>query len=255
MTVFDVGLDLINVDGPDAPAFLQGQLSQDVLGLAEGRTAWSFLLQPTGKVDALLRVLRTGEDSFILAVDAGYGAGVVERLNRFKLRVKAEVRPFSNPALVWVREGEDGPAAAMGDPPAGTVLEPASAYERLRVERGWPAMGAELDEKTIPGETGMVPLAVSFTKGCYTGQELVARIDSRGGNVPRHLRHVRLADAGGVVPAGAAVEVEGQARGVLSSVAGDLALAYVHRDVEAPANEVVRWDGGQAAGTIEAIAR
>ncbi len=62
------------------------------------------------------------------------------------------------------------------------------ALERHRIEAGWPGDGRRAHADTIPAETGVVPVAVSFTKGCYTGQELVARIDSRGGNVPRHLR-------------------------------------------------------------------
>ncbi len=61
-------------------------------------------------------------------------------------------------------------------------------------------MGAELTDKTIPGETGLIELTVSFTKGCYTGQELVARIDSRGGNVPRRLRRLGLADRSSPAP-------------------------------------------------------
>ena len=226
--------DVVVVDGPDAESFLQGQLSQDVAALAEGDAAPSFLLQPTGKVDALLRVRRESATRFVLDVDPGYGDAVAARLTRFKLRVKCEVAAAGRQEL-------DAPWGS-GD----------------RVAAGWPAMGAELDEKTIPGETGLVAAAASFTKGCYTGQELVARIDSRGGNVPRHLRHVRLAEAGAAgVPVGAVVEVGGQSRGVVTSVAGDgaLALAYVHRDVDPPAEAVLRWDGGEAAGTIEAIAR
>ena len=71
----------------------------------------------------------------------------------------------------------------------GWSCDPAE-YEAVRIAAGIPRMGAELTDKTIPGETGLIELTVSFTKGCYTGQELVARIDSRGGNVPRHLRRL-----------------------------------------------------------------
>ena len=128
------------------------------------------------------------------------------------------------------------------EPPLGaTRIEPA-AYERLRVEAGWPAMGAELTADTIPAESGVVPEAASFTKGCYTGQELVARIDSRGGHVPRLLRHVRLARP---AKAGAALHVDAKVVGHLTSVAGSLALAYVTRGLEPPAVTDL--------GTIEAI--
>jgi folate-binding protein YgfZ len=217
--------DVVAVTGPDAGSFLQGQLSQDVLELADGGTALSFLLQPQGKVDALVRVTRVDGERFELDVDEGYGQAVADRLNRFRLRVKCDVAVFG---------------ARPMDEPWG---------EGDRVAARWPAMGKELDDKTIPGETGLIERTVSFTKGCYTGQELVARIDSRGGNVPRHLRLVALAAA---APEGAAVEVDGKERGTLTSVSvsGQTALAYVHRDVAPPADVVVRWEGGQTTGTV-----
>jgi len=121
-----------------------------------------------------------------------------------------------------------------------------------------PAMGAELDERTIPAEAGVVERSVSFTKGCYTGQELVARIDSRGGNVPRRLRGVVVA-TNVIPPPGAAVAVDGNDVGALTSVGESLrrrapvALAYVRRAVEPPADAVVRWDGGSAPGRVEAL--
>jgi tRNA-modifying protein YgfZ len=217
--------DVVVVEGPDAASFLQGQLSQDVLALAVGEAALSFVLQPQGKVDALVRVTREADDRFALDVDPGYGQAVVDRLSRFKLRVKADIAA------------------------AGTRPLDAPWGDGDRVEARWPAMGKELDDKTIPAETGLVERAASFTKGCYTGQELVARIDSRGGHVPRRLRLVEL---GGPAPEGAVVEVAGQERGRLTSVSGDerFALAYLHRDVEPPADAVVRWDGGQAPAHI-----
>jgi len=215
--------DVVTVEGPDAASFLQGQLSQDVLALAAGDSALSFLLQPQGKIDALLRVTREADDRFVLDVDAGYGEAVAARLNRFKLRVKAEITVSS----------ADLPA------PWG---------EGSRIAAKWPAMGKELDGSTIPGETGLVDQAASFTKGCYTGQELVARIDSRGGNVPRHLRLLELASDG--VPEGAVVEAEGKERGRITSVEGAAALAYVHREVTPPAAVVVRWDGGETTARV-----
>jgi folate-binding protein YgfZ len=89
-------------------------------------------------------------------------------------------------------------------------------------------MGSELHEKIIPAETGLIEVSVSFTKGCYTGQELVARIDSRGNNVPRNLLRITSNQ----------VEVNGKLSGEVSSVAkeGDLTvgLAYLSRNVISP---------------------
>ena len=107
-------------------------------------------------------------------------------------------------------------------------------------------MGAELTEDTIPAEAGqwVVDASVSFTKGCFTGQELVARIDSRGGNVPRHLR---ILDAEGPAPApGTELELDGAVVGRVTSSAGSIALAYVKRSVTPPA--AVTAAGGRPGG-------
>jgi folate-binding protein YgfZ len=228
--------DRVRVGGPEAEAYLQGQLSQDVSAIPVGESALSFILQPQGKVDALVRVHRVGDDEFVLETDAGFGEAVLARLNRFKLRTKADIEPLEPLEPLEQRE------------PAGQSLD-----ERARIEAGFPKMGAEIDERTIPAELGQAIIddAVSFTKGCYTGQELVARIDSRGGHVPRHLRLLRLAGEG--APAGASVDVGGKSVGALTSVAGDLALAFVGRAVEPPADAEVRWDGGSVAAHIEAL--
>ena len=280
--------DVLRVAGPDAITFLHGQLSQDVAPLAVGGSAWSLLLQPQGKVDALLRLTRTEDDEVVLDVDGGFGEAVQARLERFKLRVKADID-----ALDWTCVAVRGPQTpfssdAPGESPAGTlengwVLPIAwpgvegvdllgdglavpdgvrtcslDAYEALRIEAGWPAMGRELTEATIPAEAGIVDASVSFTKGCYTGQELVARIDSRGGNVPRRLRGVVLA-ANVVPPVGAAVVAGDKEVGALTSVAESMArrapvaLAYVGRAVEPPADVVVRWDGGEAPARVEEL--
>ena len=114
-------------------------------------------------------------------------------------------------------------------------------------------MGHELDESTIPAEVGpwVIERSVSFTKGCFVGQELVARIDSRGGNVPRHLRGVVLG-ANVLPPVGAELVVDGEVRGTLTSVGESLdlrapiALALVHRSVEPPGrgrSTLGRWRG------------
>ena len=266
--------DFLRVSGPDAVSYLQGQLSQDVDQLPVGNSALSFLLQPQGKVDALVRVTRIEQDVFVLDTDAEWGEAVGARLERFKLRVKADVEP-----LLWrclAVRGPNAHEAATGldadwpglpgvdvvgetpDVPDGVRVCDLQAYEAVRIEAGVPRMGREVDEKTIPAETGVVDRAVSFTKGCFTGQELVARIDSRGGNVPRHLRGI-VVQTNVVPPAGATIEVDGKDVGALTSVAESLerrapvALAYVRRVVEPPAEVTIRWDGGSAPARVEEL--
>jgi len=132
------------------------------------------------------------------------------------------------------------------------------AYNAVRIEAGIPVMGLEIDEGTIPAEAGVVDRSVSFTKGCYTGQELVARIDSRGGNVPRRLRGVIVGD-GASPPVGALLEVDGKEVGRLTSVAfsprvgATVALAFVRRAVDPPAEVVVEWEGGSSPARVEAL--
>ena len=266
--------DAVRVAGPDAESYLQGQVSQDVAALDEGASAWTLVLQPQGRIDVWARVTRVGADAFVLDTDGGYGEALAARLARFKLRVKADVEQ-----LDWSCAAVRGPGAApvaragfvtaraewplvggwdlLGPTPApvdGVAGADADAYEVRRIEAGLPRMGAELTERTIPEEAGIVAVSASFTKGCYTGQELVARIDSRGGHVPHRLRRVTLPPGADVPPVGEEVEVDGRSRGSVTSAARHpdgrvVALAYLARDVTPPA--VGRCAGAPA--TIEAL--
>ncbi len=259
--------DVVVAAGPDAASFLQGQLSQDILALADGGSAWSWLLAPTGKVDALVRVSRLAGDDWVLDTDRGWGDAVVTRLTRFKLRTKVDLGVQPWPVLGLRGPVADVPGASLTVPawpglagvdvlgpapevPGGWPVLPTAAYEAIRIRAGIPRMGAELTDKTIPGETGLIEQTVSFTKGCYTGQELVARIDSRGGNVPRRLRG--LVPAGPVEPGASLVDDSGATVGTVTSVAhssgpGWVALGYVRRGVEVPATLRAGADGPAVA--------
>jgi len=238
------GLVTITVTGPDAASYLQGQLSQDVAALAVGASAWSLLLDPTGKLGSWLRVTRTADDGFGLEVEPSALDAVLARLNRFKLRTDADI---AGPLADAVLE-EPG---RLGDP---------GADEAARIEAGVPRSGAEIVDDVIPAELGqwLIDRSVSFTKGCYTGQELVARIDSRGGNVPRHLRGL-VVEGDEVPPVGAEIVVDGKVVGAITSSArsaaldGPVALAFVHRSVEPPAAADVRWTDGSAPAEVREL--
>ena len=234
--------DVVEVRGPDALTFLQSQLSQDLLPVPVGASVWSFALQPAGRVEVLLRVWRVSDDVFVLDTDAGFGDALVARLARFKIRVSAditrldwrciavrgEVTAPQGSVVAW-GEGFDllGPAVA---PPEGVPEGDAQQLLAARIEAGWPAMGYEiLPGESIPAETGVVPVAVSFTKGCYPGQELVERMDSRGATAPRSLQRVTV---GPDAVAGDPLVVDGEEVGILTSVLGGRALAYVKRGVD-----------------------
>ena len=277
--------DVVAVGGPDAPAYLQGQLSQDVEPLVAGAAADALVLEPDGKLTALVRVTRT-EDGYLLDTARGWGEAVLERLRRFRLRTKVELElrewacvalrgagvaagALGGPAPPWVlpvdwngTSGADllGPGAEERVP-GGAVWCDDAAWEALRIEAGIPVMGRELDRRTIAAEAHLVARAVSLTKGCYTGQELVARLDARGSRVARRLCGV-VAD--GFYPQAASELVGGslwagserdRAAGRCTSaswcpgVGAVAGLAYVHRSVELPA--VLVWEpesGDDAAG-------
>ena len=269
--------DVVTVSGPDAATYLQGQLSQDVAGLVVGASAPSFVLAPQGKVDGWGRVHRTADDAFEIDADAGAGAAWVARLTRFLLRTKAEislaegvrtlaVRGVAAPAELTgalplpgaavgydlIDPGDDAVAVAVAD----TTEVEAAVQEADRIRAGVPAWGAEIDDDTIPATLGqwVIDASVSFTKGCYTGQELVARIDSRGGNVPRRLVAVEL-DADATVAAGGAVVVDGAEVGTVTSSAPGIALAFVARAVEVGADGVDAVVDGMAACLVPAPVR
>ena len=101
-----LGRDVLRVSGADAVEYLQGQLSQDIAALGVGESADSLLLTPQGKLDALVRVSRTGDDELVLDVDGGFGEAVAARLARFKLRVKVAIEP-----LAWRCVALRGPGA------------------------------------------------------------------------------------------------------------------------------------------------
>ena len=260
---------VVVVAGPDAEDYLQGQLSQEVVGLAEGRSAWSFVLAPSGKVDAWLRVSRRSADEFILDLDDGFGGKLVARLQRFMVRTRCEVEPLDWQMLTVVGIDPQAPEGGLAipldwprlvavdllgpsvDPPSGLVVSEEPEWERRRIMAGIPAMGAELDEKTIPAATGVVDRSVSFTKGCYTGQELVARIDSRSAATPTRLVRVegRFEGETQLPPVGSNLELEDVQVGRLTSVAaadsGFVALAYVKRAVNLPSEALLSWAEGR----------
>lgn len=276
--------DVLTLTGPDAASFLQGQLSQDLTDLAPGGVTSSLLLHPDGKLLCRLRVSRVGEDRFLCDLAPGLGEVARTRLERFKLRVAVdlEVRGLEMLAVRGAAAPPPPAAAPVGEPtgdgetdvvvagvrwgslpgwdivaghvapPDGVRLCDPAALEAVRIEAGVPAAGKELTDGLIPAEAGIVAETVSFTKGCYVGQELVARIDSRGGNTPRRLRGVVL-DGADLPPAGATIsDAEGSNIGRITSSAfsptfeAAVALAYVHRRVEPPAPARLGDDGGRS---------
>lgn len=226
--------DLIWYSGSDVLRFLNDIISQELGDMAPGETRRSFLLEPQGKLQFLLWVIRT-EDRIGLVTDPGRGDDLVGALNRYRIRV--DVEATSEEEDRWVVVGEwDGydiswPGVerhlAIGAKPD---LEDGSAgeYERLRIQAGEPRWGVDIDEGTIPHASGLVPASVDFTKGCFLGQELVARIDSRGGNTPKNLL---LVEAERGLNPGDHVVADGKDVGEVTSSSDGIGLAMLKRPV------------------------
>jgi len=270
--------DLVVVSGPDATTFLQSLLSQDLDPVAVGETAHALFLEPRGKLVADLRVKHVADDEWWCVCESGVGAALASGLNRFKIRVKVEieerpvvalaVRGADAHALDFERDGADVGVDWPGQPgfellgsadviagaahellEDGLVEIDGPAYEAARIEAGVPRQGFDIDESTIAQEAYLDRAAVSFTKGCFVGQELVCRIDTRG-HVNRLLRRLR-ADV--PMARGAAVEHDGRAVGTVTSAAGTVALATLRREVEADATVLVHADGGEIPARVESL--
>ena len=270
-------VDAVLVSGPDAQSFLQGQASQDLESLAIGESTEALLLSPQGRIDAFVRIFAHSDDQFLVIADAGQGDVVYERLRRFKIRVKVTLEaqsyqqvvclgptskemakevlrraaPEASPSAIfslgWSNLEGYGVVAQAFELSDSVDLADNIGIETLRIEAGMPVMGQDLDATTIAEEAGLVERTVSFTKGCYTGQELVARLDARGSNVARRLRLIEIP-----APLKVAVgdELMGGEKvvGRLTSVSrgesgGNVGLGYVARSVSVPGAVELRHEG------------
>lgn len=227
--------DVVWFSGADALRFLNDLVSQEIGDLEEGGSRRSLLLGPQGKLEFILWVIREG-DRFGLVTDPGRGQELASYLGRYRIRVDVAIDTESGPVALVMGETDGYDLSwpgvrrtlVLGEPPSlpvGSLDE----YTAVRVGAGEPAWGVDVDEGTIPHESGLVPVSVDFTKGCFLGQELVARIDSRGANTPRHLRVVEVDS--GPIATGATVAADGRDVGVVTSASGGLGLAMLRREV------------------------
>jgi len=235
----------VTVRGLDAQRFLQDIVSQEMSDIDIGETRRSLLLGHEGKLRALLWVHRSDVEEFWIYTDRGGGERVAEDLTRYRIRVKAEIALDDSSVSSLVGPAASGQVSApLGRLPrylidnkiSGWPVAGEQSATAVRVEEGEPVMGRDIDEKTIPQEAGLVDLAVSLAKGCYLGQELVARIASRG-HVNRHLRGLTLRAP---VEEGVSLWLGGKEVGKATSIVYSpgldcyLALSLLRREVTPP---------------------
>lgn len=241
----DIAREVVIVQGDDAQTFLHSQLANDIASLDVAASIHSLLLEPTGHVSALVRVIHHEDTVFTLDVDEGFADAVIVRLQRFVLRAKVSMRRSDWVVRAFrgsdaVREIGLGPGRAIpywgsadeidvvGDalhvPTLGEEVEP-ERIDYSRADARWPKLGVDILVGDIPGTTGVLSVAVSFTKGCYPGQELVERMDSRGTTAPVVIRALPREGLG----VGARVMENDQSVGTVTSIGAYIALARIAR--------------------------
>ena len=233
----------LRVAGPDAETFLQSVVSNDVAALEPGSSCEALLLTAKSRVIAPLVVLRRASDDYLLVTEPELGERVGRELRRFRFAAKVELEPEEHASHVVLGSGDgDLPLADFGLPaalvldgdPAGEPI-PAETLEALRILAGTARWGREIDERVLPAEAGLVERAVSFSKGCYPGQEPIARLHHRG-HANRGLRRLEL-DGDDLPPYDADIRHADRVVGRLTSAARYegrvVALGYVRVDVPA----------------------
>jgi tRNA-modifying protein YgfZ len=216
----------VRVSGADAEDYLQRMLSNDVAALAPGAACDALLLTAKARVIAPLRVLRRERDDFLLLTEPELGETVRAQLLRTRFAAKVEIEPEEHES--WLVLGGD---EVLDERPEGDEISE-EAFERWRIEAGIPRWGREIDERVLPAEAGLTDTHVSFTKGCYPGQEPIARQHYRG-KINRTLRVLRV--EGRVAPDDE-IRHGDRVVGRITSAADGIALGYVRTDIpdEAP---------------------
>ncbi len=235
----------MRVAGPDAEDFLQRMVSNDVTAAP----CQALLLTPKARVIAPLVVVRRGPEDFLLLTEPGLGEAVRSTLARARFAAKVEIEPEEHRSVIVFGEGTGIPNDDYGEPAVEVLddsIEPtlsADELERLRVEAGTPAWGTEIDDRILPAEAGLTERAVSFTKGCYPGQEPIARLQHRG-KVNRRLRLLEIDSAS----SGEEITYAGKTVGRVTSAIPGRALAYVRTEVPEDAELDVAGRTARLAG-------
>ncbi len=231
--------EFVGVRGPDAESYLQAMVSNDVEALALGDSCQALLLTPKARVVAPLTVLRRAGDDFLLLTEPGLGERVRAVLLRSRFAAKCEIAVENHDSVVVFGESEGIPNADYGVPASEVLdadLDPTVAddeLELLRIKAGTPRWAREIDHRILPAEAGLDRRAIDFEKGCYPGQEPIARQHYRG-RVNRTLRVLEI-DGRELPEYDAELLLEKRVVGRITSAARDgdhvVALGYVRTEV------------------------
>ncbi len=243
----------VRVKGSDAADYLDRMLSNEV---PDEGSADALLLTPKARVIAPVLVWRRGDDDFLLLTEPELGEVVRAHLTRMRFAAKCEVE-LEEHASTIVFDGSDGipnrdygrDAVELLDADIDVTLAN-EELERLRIEAGTPRYGREIDDRVLPAEAGLDERAISFTKGCYPGQEPIARQHYRG----KVNRRLRVLEVDGDPPAPETpVHYDGKDVGRVTSAVPGIALGYVR--VEVPDDAALEIDGRSARLHLRLSAR
>ena len=251
----------VGVIGPDAASYLQRMLSNDVEALGLDESCEALLLTAKGRIVAPMTVYRRGADDFLLLTEPDLAERLRATLTRGRFAAKVAVELEEHASALVV--GRETPAGGIANRELGVAAyevidEELPAWreieehelELLRIRAATPRYGRELDDRVLPAEAGLDARAIDFEKGCYPGQEPIARQHYRG-RVNRTLRVLEI-DGEELPDYDAELTFEDKVVGRVTSAArdGDLVvgLGYVRREV--PHNAELRL-GERAATQLE----
>jgi len=228
--------DYVRVAGPDAVDFLQRMVSNDVEALPERGSCEAMLLTPKGRVVATMRVWRRGADDFLLLTEPGLGDVVCRTLVRMRIASKCDIDQEQHVSTLVIGADVDGipnddygvPAVEVLDADVEGAPADPEELERLRIQARTPRFGIDVDESVFPAEAGLDERAVSWSKGCYPGQEFVARLRYRG----HPNKRLRLLEVDGHARRDAEICLDGKSVGRVTSAVAGLALGYVRAEVQ-----------------------
>ncbi len=247
--------DVLRIAGPDRLTWLHSLTTQHLTDLPSGLWTQALVLSPNGHVEHAFDGVDDGE-ALTVHTEPGSGAALLEFLQRMVFMMRVEITDVTEEiAVAWRPKGYDlvprdrlTTYAEAAGPACGLW-----AFEALRIARGEPRFGLDTDHRTIPNEAGWIPSAVHLDKGCYRGQETVARVHTLG-RPPRRLTLLHLDGSENRLPErGADLKQDDKIVGFVGSSArhhelGPIALALVKRNV--PVDATLDADGLVAAQEV-----
>jgi folate-binding protein YgfZ len=250
---------ILAITGTDRRTWLQGLVTNDVAALDPGESRYAAYLTPQGRMITDMNVIAR-PDRLLLDVPAPLAASLRDKLDGLIFSEDVQVLDPGDALELWT-------AIAPGEPSGGALTDivvdrgrphgvsypeiDLDTFEVVRIERGIPRFLADMSEDTIPLEAGIEDRAISFTKGCYVGQEIIVRVTHRGGGrVARKLVRWSADDSAAVVPLpGARIyALEREIGRVTSAVYSPglnavVGMGYVHRDFLLPQTRIaIVWN-------------